>query len=399
MHLAIVSPFPPLLTGISQYGYYVSRALVQTQAFERISVLTNAPGCTLDQEMVRSFSIEHAWQPQHLGTAWRILSRLRRLSPDVVWFNMGASIFGPSIPANLTGFFLPGLARSLGFPTIVTLHELVELADLPALNAPGGPFARFGARLLTKLASRADVVCLTLCEYVDWFGMHYPGPKTAHIPIGAYQSPAILPASDPMNLLFFTSLAPYKGLELLLEAFGVLRQRYPSLGLLVAGAPHPRFPDYIHNLRRKYGSMPGVRWIGEVPQEQVQSLFEQASLVVLPYTASTGSSSVLFQAATWGRPVVVSDLPGIRSAVDESGLAVNFFKTGQVNSLVQTIQLLLERPELRCQQSKLNLNAMAKMGPEQTARRYLQAFNLALQTRCNSKRIHHPWAVDETDMT
>src|SRR3972149_5411351 len=42
MHLAIVSPYPPNITGIGQYGYYVSRLLAQSGVFHRITVLTGA---------------------------------------------------------------------------------------------------------------------------------------------------------------------------------------------------------------------------------------------------------------------------------------------------------------------------------------------------------------------
>ncbi len=394
MHLAMISPYPPTLTGISQYGYYVSRALVQTRAFERISVLSNAPICQVKGDFARPVYLEHAWQPQSLGTAWRILERLRNLSPDVVWLNLGASIFGSSGLANLAGFLIPGLVRAAGFPTVVTLHELIELADLAALSVPGGRLARFGASLLTRLASQADVVCLTLCEYEQWFQSHYPAPRTAHIPIGAYQSPELLPETGPGYLLFFTSLAPYKGLELLLEAYRSLRQRYPQLDLVIAGAAHPRFPDYTKTLQRKFGELPGVRWLGAVQPAEVRNLFAGAKIVILPYTASTGSSSVLIQTVMWGRPAVISDLTGNRSSVEESGLEVNFFKSGEVPGLIQAIRRLLENPVLRRQQVMNNLKAVWKMSPDQTARRYVNAFNLAIQTHCPETEA--PNREDET---
>ena len=382
MHLAMVSPFPPTLTGISQYGYYNSRSLVQTESFERISVLTNSAVFPAKGDIARQICLEQAWRPQDLRTAGKILRRLRSLSPDVVWFNLGASIFGSSILANLAGFFIPGMVRAMGYPTVVTLHELIELADLPALNAPGGSFARFGAGLLTRLAAQADVVCLTLAEYVKWFGLHHPGPKTVHIPIGAYQSPELLPESQPAYLLFFTSLAPFKGLEVLMEAFHVLRQHYPQLNLVVAGAPHPRFPAYTEALRKNHEQRPGVHWLGVVPQEEVKNLFAHAQMAVLPYKASTGSSSVLFQTAMWGRPVVASDLAGMRTAAAESGLEVGFFKNGDVASLIQAICRLLENPGLGRQQATNNLRAIQRHGPEQIARRYVKAFNLAIQNHC-----------------
>src|SRR6266511_6345653 len=126
------------------------------------------------------------------------------------------------------------------FPTVVTLHELVELADLRALKAPGGAFAPLGARVLTHIATQADVICLTMQHYADWLSKR--DVDCTYIPIGAYHQPELLPATDDCELLFFTTLAPYKGLELLIEAFSNLLPEYPHLRLTVAGTSHARFP-------------------------------------------------------------------------------------------------------------------------------------------------------------
>ena len=75
---------------------------------------------------------------------------MKQLNPDLIWFNLGASIFGKSPLSNLSGLLTP-MSAARWFPTVVTLHEVVELADLRALNAPGGPFASLGARLLTRI--------------------------------------------------------------------------------------------------------------------------------------------------------------------------------------------------------------------------------------------------------
>src|SRR5688572_30748195 len=157
MHLTIVTPYPPNITGIGQYGYHVSRSLAQSGLFTQITVLTGRSESSQAVETPSPIKIEYAWQPEQLTTGWKLTAHLRRLKPDLVWFNLGTSIFGRSPLANLSGFLAPMLAHQAGFPTIVTLHELAELADLRALNAPGGPFARYGARLLTEIATRADV--------------------------------------------------------------------------------------------------------------------------------------------------------------------------------------------------------------------------------------------------
>jgi glycosyltransferase involved in cell wall biosynthesis len=334
--------------------------------------------------------VENVWQPDRLDASWRIAAHLKRLEPDLVWFNLGASTFGRSPLANLSGFFSPILVQRLGYPTVVTLHELPDLTNLSALNAPGGPFARYGARLLTRIAVQADVVCLTMQRYVDWLSARRPGLPCVHIPIGAYHSPEILPESGAEELLFFSLLAPFKGLEILLEAFQSLRSSYPALRLTVAGAEHPRFPGYARRLRDRFGGRAGIDWRGEVSEENIRGLFGRAKIIVLPYVASTGSSSVLFQAATWGRPIVASDLAEIRNALEDSGLQVDLFRGGDPASLARALGSLLDTPPRRRQQVEHNFNVIRRIQPEQTCHAYLRAFNLALEGRRSSKRLAIP---------
>lgn len=394
MHLAVITPFPPSVTGIGQYGYYVSRLFAQSGLFTQITVLTGRPKVFQPVQIPAPIQVEYTWEPEQMNTAWNVIRRLRKTKPDLVWFNLGASMFGRSPLANLSGFMTPTWARELGFPTVVTLHELVELADFQALNVPGGPLAPYGARLLTQIALQADVVCLTLRRYAEWLAAQRPSLRYAHIPIGAYHKPEILPeAADERNmreLLFFTTLAPFKGLEILLDAFQILRKNYPDLSLTIAGAQHARFPEYAYRLRQTVKNIPGIRWLGEVSEENVPDLFRCAQIVVLPYTASTGSSSVLYQAATWGRAIVASDLPETRAVAHESGLDINLFQCGNADSLAAQIKAQLDAPEQRRRQVEHNFAIIQRNRPEDICHAYLRAFNTALETRSSPKRISIP---------
>ncbi len=393
MHLAIVSPYPPHVTGIGQYGYHLSRSLAQSGLFTHITILTGAPGTSQLHQMPAPIQIEYAWQPEQLNTGWEIVAHLRRLKPDLVWFNLGTSIFGRSPLANLSGFLAPVWAHRAGLPTIVTLHELAELADLRALNAPGGPFARYGARLLTSIATQADVVCLTMRRYVDWLAARHPRLQCIHIPIGAYYTPEMLAESGSAELLFYTTLAPFKGLEVLLEAFQSLKINYPDLRLTIAGAEHARFPEYAGRLRQSYNNLAGIRWLGQVHEDNIRALFQRAQIVVLPYNASTGSSSVLYQAATWGRPVVASNLPETQAVARESGLQVALFQRDDAASLAMVLKTYLDSAQERGVQVGHNFAAIQRNRPEETCRAYLQAFNLALESRRSPKRIIIPAQV------
>jgi glycosyltransferase involved in cell wall biosynthesis len=274
----------------------------------------------------------------------------------------------------------------MGIPTIVTLHELVELADLRTLNAPGGVFAPVGARLLTQLATNADHVCLTMQHYAEWLSAR--NVDCTHIPIGSYQNPERLKENEKQGLLFFTTLAPFKGLELLLTAFRELSAEFPLVTLTIAGAEHARFPGYAQELKNQCAGISNIEWLGQVPEEKVKDLFEHAKVVILPYTASTGSSSVLYQSATWGRSIVASNLSEHLYLANENDLQIQFFKTGDAQSLKDAICAQLNSPELRNQQTSHNFKSIQKLTPAVTSRHYIQAFNLALKKHGSAKQIN-----------
>ncbi|NJN44169.1 MAG: glycosyltransferase [Anaerolineae bacterium] len=225
---------------------------------------------------------------------------------------------------------------------------------------------------------------------MDRFASRENGGKYLHIPHGAFDSPAILPESNAQDLLFFSTLAPFKGLELLLKAYAELKQEYPYLQLTIAGAEHFRFPDYLQEIRSKYEQLNSVRWLGVVKEEGLEEMFQRTQVVILPYQASTGSSSVLIRAATWGRSIIVSDLPEIQTFVNEMGLNVTFFENGNQQSLKRAIKAHLNSSELRREQAAKNLSAVKNNRLEVIRHAYLNAFNQALEIHYSPKRIEIP---------
>jgi hypothetical protein len=95
----------------------------------------------------------------------------------------------------------------------------------------------------------------------------------------------------------------------------------------------------------------------------------------------------LYQAATWGRAVVASDLHEIRNITLENSLQVEFFENNSVEKLCASIRLLLNSPSLRHTQTQHNFNSIQQLRPKATCYRYIQAFNRALEKRQSTKRI------------
>ncbi len=387
MHLVIVSPFPPAITGIGQYGYHVTSALAKSGMFSRITVLAGSHINGERPNHLGPTEIEYCWEPGQLKARQAILSHVKRLSPDLVWFNLRIGMFGESPWQSASGLLAPMFARWMGYPTVVTFHEMVELSDFQLLNVPGGPFAPLGARLITDLATQADIVCLTMQKHLDWFAKQRPQVECIHIPLGAYNEPILMDECDNAELLVFNMLAPFKGIETLLEVFPLLKSEFSHLQLTIAGEEHPRFPGYAQSIKDRFGGLEGIRWLGKIPSEEVVDLFRRAQIVVLPYRASTGASSALNQAAAYGRAIVASNLGELRALAQEGNFQVEFFENGNAKELRNAISTLLASPEKRRAQTQNNFRAIQSARIEITCQRYLQAFNRALEKRKSVKRI------------
>jgi glycosyltransferase involved in cell wall biosynthesis len=125
--------------------------------------------------------------------------------------------------------------------------------------------------------------------------------------------PAELAGVDSPVVLFFGLLRPYKGLEVLLDAF----EGIEGAELWIVGRPRIA----IEPLQARAPN--GVRFVPRfVSDSELPAYFRRADVVVLPYTRTErfDFSGVLATALAFGRPVVASDIGGF-SEVAEVGAA------------------------------------------------------------------------------
>ncbi len=132
-------------------------------------------------------------------------------------------------------------------------------------------------------------------HYREAYGPPLPGPD-ARQRLG-------LPG-DARVFLFFGYLRPYKGLELLLDAWRELSP--PGTRLLVVGQSQKA--DYAAELAKRIAAAPGAQLLDRfVPPGEVPVFFSAADVVVLPYRAVQTSGSLLL-AMSYGRPVIAPRL-------------------------------------------------------------------------------------------
>jgi glycosyltransferase involved in cell wall biosynthesis len=211
---------------------------------------------------------------------------------------------------------IPALDRRLlprKRPRVYTMHWRLPEAD-----------SRIG-RSLTKLLAEMDAVVVHsehgAGRLRDDFGV--PADRVRVIPHGAFDyltrqedevplPPELQEVQGPV-ILAFGLIRPYKGTDVLLDAFS----RVERGELWIVGMP--RMP--MDALRALADRAPGrVRFIDRfISDAEIPAFMRRADLVVLPYR-NIEQSGVLYTALAFGRPLVLSSVGGF-TEIGERGAA------------------------------------------------------------------------------
>jgi glycosyltransferase involved in cell wall biosynthesis len=130
----------------------------------------------------------------------------------------------------------------------------------------------------------------------------------------------------------------YKGLEALYNAFRALRERHPSLVLLVAGPE----TEYSRQLLSRSGGQPGLANLGTVSDDQRLDVLNACDCLALP-SAGEAFGIVFLEAWIVGKPVI-----GPRSAAGETlirdGRDGWLVPSGDSGAIVEALERWIDEP-------------------------------------------------------
>jgi phosphatidylinositol alpha-mannosyltransferase len=148
-------------------------------------------------------------------------------------------------------------------------------------------------------------------------------------------------ASDAPTILSVGRFYPRKGVPILLRALPRIAAAVPGVRLLIVGGG-PRGPWYRMLARRAPCE---VRFLGELPREDVPRAYRTADVFVAPSTGSESFGIVHLEAMASGVPIVASDIEGYREVLDPGREAL-LFPNRDADGLADAVIRVLQDREL-----------------------------------------------------
>lgn len=171
-------------------------------------------------------------------------------------------------------------------------------------------------------------------------------------------------------ILYLSRIVPYKGLDLLIEAFAKLEKEIKNSFLLIAGKGS--FEQKAKSLAQELG-IKNIKFLGPVDKEHIGFYYSICDVFVLPSTFRDYDAEcwglVLNEAMAFGKPIVSTDAVG--GAYDLIENRINGFrvKHGNVEELYLALKKILTNDNLRKEmgkeskkliETKFNYHNMAK---------------------------------------
>ena len=395
MRICLVATFPPSGRQLNEYAFHIARELQSNPEIE-LTILadeltdydfaTDKNGNAINTSQLAElpgFNVIRCWKFGGLANPVRLLKTIRRLKPDVVWYNLVFSTFAtPENPfAAFAGLSAPALTRAAGFFTHITLHHIVEHVDFAAAGVRREKLIRMGSYVATKALLKANSVSVLLPGYRRTLASKY---SAQNVLLGSHGTFAPIPnapdftkrGNPDLRILAIGHWGTYKRLETLIEAFPAVLKKIPNARLIIAGANQHTKAGYWESIRDAQTAGLPIEFRGYVSEDAIPELFQTTSVLALPYDSATGSSGPAHQACEYGVPIVCADIGDFREMAADEGMAIRFYKIGDAADLAEQFIQILRSPELQHQMADQNFAAGVEMSIASVVRNYLRWFDL-----------------------
>ncbi len=242
---------------------------------------------------------------EHIGGMVALARKLRQLNPDIIHFQW--------LPVAPVDRLLLPMFRSIA-PLVLTVHNSTPFHgdSTSAIQLRGVASAR---QYFDHLIAHTESTKETLQK------SGIPDENISVIPHGVIRYPVgetnYERPSDRLRVLFFGTIKPYKGIDVLLKAVAKLPSELQDRAeFLIAGMPQMPVSS-LQKQAANLGIEGNVSWdLRRIPHGEVGSLFETADIAVFPYR-DIDQSGALMSMLPFGVPVVASSIGGFSEVLTD----------------------------------------------------------------------------------
>ena len=279
--------------------------------------------------------------------------------------------------------YRPAVAHATGFHADLVLRRAARgLPVKVAVSLMCGKWPPQGKGPLSRLLRRrADarslkrvdaffVDCTALTAELAAAGV--PGERVVFDPpsvaVGRVADEATAPVARPHGhplVGYAGALELNRGLETLVTAAPLLRERYPHIGIAVAG-DGPARPSLEAAAADRRIDLLG-------PVVSVPAVLASLDVCVFPVT-QPGTPTSLLEAAALGQPIVASAVSGVADLFDD-GVEISLVAPGDTTALADAVSRLLDAPERAREMGELaRMRVIDEYSAPVAVERHLQSY-------------------------
>jgi len=247
-----------------------------------------------------------------------------------------------------------------------------------ASRAPAIPYAAVCPALvsLTRMADRYIALSQAVKELYVAHG--YPANRMDVIPSYVERQTASFTARvanerSALNVLYVGALSEVKGVDVLIRAFSRLAEHDAHLHLTIVGDGLQAMALKELVLQLEVGER--VSFAGWVPHEMVGQYYSAADVFVHPAIWAEPFARTILEAMQSQVPLVVSNIGAPPEVVGDAGLV---FQRGNVDDLVQKLEMICRDKELRQRLSSNCPKVLQAYEPDELLGRILEVYHHVL---------------------
>lgn len=333
--LFILNYYYPYISGVSEYARLLAERFVK-EGYE-VSVLTSNHENLLKEEIINGVRVIRSKVILKISKgviSLEYIFKAARLSKeyDVVHLHL------PMLESGLLSLFIP--------------KEKLIVTYQCDVNLPKTLLNNFIVRIMdisnNLCLKNARKILVTSKDYAMHSRIAYRYAEKiieAGAPIKEYAPSPYKDKSNKKSIGFCGRIVEEKGIDVLLKAYEKLRIKRSDIQLIIGGDYEKIAGGSIYSKLKKYienNHIEEVNFLGAIPEEKMAAFYSSLDVMTLPSINSLEAfGMVQIEAMLCGTPVVASDLPGVRTIIQKTGMG-EIARQSDVDDLAEKIELVLD---------------------------------------------------------